>query len=311
VYSELEAVLIATHKDNAALQEVAELVLAIPSRAGAMQADLEVGSRAGAGVGDDADYGTAKNDLHRQLPWKAVLHCRSPPPTSPFPPRARPQFLLGKDWREKLPPSKAAEAYAAHLRRVAARDPAMLIPFAWSLNVPILLPFMGKRIAQGLGLDEKGPGLAFFDVRWLFGGGGCGGRGWGWRGCGVVVGGALQFTSPTSPSSTRPNKSRSNNKPKPPHNDKQIPSKGGRLPQLRAAVNRAGPKLTQEQRTGCLHEAVEQFRRNNAVVKEFRLPLGSAAAALMRAVRAARRLLVAVAMAVFAVVVALNWRLAR
>jgi hypothetical protein len=50
----------------------------------------------------------------------------------------------------------------------------------------------------------------------------------------------------------------------------QIPDKAGKLAQLRAAVTKAGHQLPDAAlRQALLAEAVEQFRRNNAVVAEF------------------------------------------
>jgi hypothetical protein len=52
----------------------------------------------------------------------------------------------------------------------------------------------------------------------------------------------------------------------------QIPDKAGRLAQLRTAVTQAGHQLPDSAlRQALLAEAVEQFKRNNAVVAEFRV----------------------------------------
>ncbi|WIA12136.1 hypothetical protein OEZ86_003119 [Tetradesmus obliquus] len=122
-------------------------------------------------------------------------------------------YLLGPNWRSYIPSSQAAAAYAAHLEQLAAANPVLLLPYAFSLYVPILLGFMARRIQKSLALPE-GQGLEFFT----------------------------------------------------------IPDKAGKLAQLRAAVTHAGGELPSQQlRQSLLAEAVEQFRRNNAVVAEFRV----------------------------------------
>lgn len=195
VYTELEA-LLRRHKDSEALEAVASLAHAMPSRAEAMVKDLE--------------------------------------------------HLLGPGWRGAVPPSSSAESYAERLRQLSERDPALLLPYAWSLHVPILLGFFGQRVARGLGIKEGAAGLAFFDV----------------------------------------------------------PDKKARLEGLRAAVNAAGRVLPPETREACILEAAEQFRRNNSVVAEFRLPLGSAAAAVGCALVALRAWLAAVLLVIVAVLAA-------
>lgn len=76
------------------------------------------------------------------------------------------QDLLGPNWRSAIPKSSAAEAYASHLQELADKDPVLLLPYAFSLYIPILLGFMAQRIQKNLQLpDEKG--LAFFTVRTL------------------------------------------------------------------------------------------------------------------------------------------------
>jgi heme oxygenase len=71
--------------------------------------------------------------------------------------------LLGPGWRSKLPPSPAAEAYAAHIAALSARNPTLLLPYVFSLHVPILLGFLGRRIQTALQLPDA-RGLAFFTV---------------------------------------------------------------------------------------------------------------------------------------------------
>lgn len=71
--------------------------------------------------------------------------------------------LLGPSWRSSIPASAAAAAYAAHLQQLADSDPVLLLPYAFSLYVPILLGFLAQRIQRNLQLpDERG--LAFFTV---------------------------------------------------------------------------------------------------------------------------------------------------
>ncbi|KAF6256065.1 hypothetical protein COO60DRAFT_1531211 [Scenedesmus sp. NREL 46B-D3] len=71
--------------------------------------------------------------------------------------------LLGPSWRSSIPASAAAAAYAAHLQQLADSDPVLLLPYAFSLYVPILLGFLAQRIQRNLQLpDERG--LAFFTI---------------------------------------------------------------------------------------------------------------------------------------------------
>eukprot|EP00882_Tetradesmus_deserticola_P005793 GHRQ01006098.1.p2 GENE.GHRQ01006098.1~~GHRQ01006098.1.p2 ORF type:complete len:258 (+),score=71.27 GHRQ01006098.1:1580-2353(+) len=121
------------------------------------------------------------------------------------------KHLLGPSWRSLVPVSSAADAYAAHLQQLADNNPVLLLPYAFSLYVPILLGFMAQRIQRQLQLPDEN-GLAFFT----------------------------------------------------------IPDKAAKLVQLRAAVTQAGRELPNPAlRQAMLAEAVEQFRRNNAVVAEF------------------------------------------
>lgn len=73
------------------------------------------------------------------------------------------EHLLGPDWRDKIPKSAAAEAYADHLQQLANEDPVLLLPYAFSLYIPILLGFMAQRIQKNLQLPDD-RGLAFFTV---------------------------------------------------------------------------------------------------------------------------------------------------
>lgn len=217
VYAALEDAL-AARRDDPLLQEVADLLLALPRRAAAMEADL--------------------------------------------------QFLLGPGWRAAVPKSATAESYAQHLRGLAAGgDPALLLPYAWSLHVPVMLPFMGRKVAQGLRLREGGGGG---------GDAGCGG---------------------SAESSSTPGLAFF-----------EVPGKAARLAELRAAVNRAGEGLTPGQRAACLDEAVQTFKRNNAVAAEFRLPLSCAAAAAGRLAWAARAWIAALLVALLALAAALRAR---
>ena len=76
-------------------------------------------------------------------------------------------YLLGPNWRSSMATSPAGEAYAAHLQSLSDSQPLLLLPYAYSLYVPILLGFMAQRIQKNLKLpDEKG--LAFFQVRMCF-----------------------------------------------------------------------------------------------------------------------------------------------
>jgi hypothetical protein len=82
------------------------------------------------------------------------------------------EHWLGSEWRTIVAAetSAAAAAYAGHLAALAdGPEPALLLPYVWSLHVPVLLPFMRRRIAAGLGVpdgeDGASPGLEFFSVR--------------------------------------------------------------------------------------------------------------------------------------------------
>lgn len=73
------------------------------------------------------------------------------------------EYFLGPNWQHQIPYSAAAQAYADHLQQLADDDPVLLLPYAFSLYVPILLGFMAQRIQKNLQLpDEKG--LSFFTV---------------------------------------------------------------------------------------------------------------------------------------------------
>jgi heme oxygenase len=79
--------------------------------------------------------------------------------------RADLAYLLGTGWEQQLERSAAAEAYAAHLQQLSDTSPHLLLPYAFSLYVPILLGFMGQRLRRSLALPPDGTkGLAFFQV---------------------------------------------------------------------------------------------------------------------------------------------------
>jgi heme oxygenase len=71
--------------------------------------------------------------------------------------------LLGPSWRSSIPKSAAAEGYATHLQHLADSNPVLLLPYAFSLYVPILLGFLVQRIQRNLQLPDV-QGLAFFTV---------------------------------------------------------------------------------------------------------------------------------------------------
>lgn len=73
------------------------------------------------------------------------------------------QHFLGSDWQKQVPVSPEAEAYAEHLQQLADQDPLMLLPYVFSMHVPILLGFLGQRIQRSLQLPDAG-GLEFFTV---------------------------------------------------------------------------------------------------------------------------------------------------
>lgn len=112
VYSKLEQ-LMKEHADVPGLQLVVSAAQSIPSRAAAMEEDL--------------------------------------------------QHLLGKDWQSAVPASVPAKAYADHLQQLADNDPVRLLPYVFSMHIPILLGFLAQRIQRTLQLPNK-QGLAFFTV---------------------------------------------------------------------------------------------------------------------------------------------------
>lgn len=73
------------------------------------------------------------------------------------------EYLLGSNWHTAVPASPAAEAYADHLQQLADTDPVLLLPYVFSMHIPILLGFMAQRIQRTLQLPDK-QGLAFFTV---------------------------------------------------------------------------------------------------------------------------------------------------
>jgi heme oxygenase len=78
------------------------------------------------------------------------------------------QHLLGKGWQSTVPASTPAKAYADHLQTLADRDPVLLLPYVFSMHIPILLGFLAQRIQRTLQLPDK-QGLAFFTVSVLRG----------------------------------------------------------------------------------------------------------------------------------------------
>jgi heme oxygenase len=73
------------------------------------------------------------------------------------------QHLLGSHWRSAVVASSAAEAYAAHLQQLADKNPVLLLPYMFSMHIPILLGFLAQRIQRTLQLPDQ-QGLAFFTV---------------------------------------------------------------------------------------------------------------------------------------------------
>jgi hypothetical protein len=67
--------------------------------------------------------------------------------------RADLQHLLGPDWAREVQPSPAAQAYAAHLQRLSDEDPVLLLAYVYSMQIPILLGFLG---ACGAHLKRRG-----------------------------------------------------------------------------------------------------------------------------------------------------------
>jgi hypothetical protein len=370
VYAALEAAL-AARGASPPLDGVAPLLLALPRRAAAMEADLEVGrplpwrahTRRGCApcsvrrscMRSSRDGAAATGGARPTLP---TAFC--PPPPPPRAPRA--QFLLGPGWRAEVPPSAPAEAYAEHLSALAAApDASLLLPYAWSLHVPVMLPFMGRKVG-GAGSGGQGAGFWVGSARAYdcnsrsalipscaarplssppppprasapgrAGAGAEGGR----PGAGVLrgaarAGGGLRWARRAGPCTQGAGAPQTcgrflslrNCHPRTYRGwqfapalapclrapSLQIPDKAARLAELRAAVNAAGERLSADQRVACLEEAVETFRRNNAVAAAFRLPLSRAAAAAGRLAWAARAWLLALTVALLAAAAALRAR---
>lgn len=196
--------------------------------------------------------------------------------------RADAAHLLHRGPGKLPPPPPAAQAYADHLRALGEREPLLLLPYVFSLHVPILLArvwsvglaraalpacrhratrgltdrrragraalqgFLGRRVARALRLpDERG--VAFFEVD----------------------------------------------------------DKAGALAALRGAVTAAGRGLSAAQRGALCDEAVTQFRLNNGVVAAYRVGWRPVLRALARALAAARAFLL---VALLAVAAAALWR---
>lgn len=72
--------------------------------------------------------------------------------------------FLGPDWQDHLPDSPAGERYAAHLLRLARRDPALLVAHAYTRYLGDLSggQVLRARAAAALGLSERA-GLSFYD----------------------------------------------------------------------------------------------------------------------------------------------------
>jgi len=102
--------------------------------------------------------------LHAAVPGLSTVIAA----VSSIPPRSEAmksdlKHLLGSEWCSQLPSSSAAAAYADHLQRLADQDPVLLLPYVFSMHVPILLGFLGQRIQRTLQLPDN-QGLAFFNV---------------------------------------------------------------------------------------------------------------------------------------------------
>lgn len=238
VYKELER-LLALHQAHAVLGGVARAALPL-ARAGAMEADLAFligGSGDGDGGGDGDDDPSAGAEAKGDGGGELAGQRRRRVPPAP-----------AAGWRWAASASASAQDYALHLRALSDEDPALLIPYAWSLYVPVALGFLGRRVANGLGLP---PPLSSAE------------------GAGAGPAPAALSAAAGSPSSP-------------------LPSVGVRffdlratagldgaeaLARLRAAVDSVAGGMSAVQRARVVAEACEQFRRNNAVVLEF--PLGA------------------------------------
>jgi heme oxygenase len=74
------------------------------------------------------------------------------------------QVLLGDGWIKELgEPSPATAKYVAHLKDIAAEDPALLIPYQYSLYVPLLLGVLAVKVRKALRLRGE-DGTSFFTV---------------------------------------------------------------------------------------------------------------------------------------------------
>jgi heme oxygenase len=142
VYNALEA-LLEQHRSHAVLGPVAEAALLL-RRTRAMEEDLDFLLGGGGNGGGEKGAGDGNS-------------------------KGKGQPAAG--WRWAAAASSSAAEYAAHLQALADEDPALLLPYAWSLYVPVTLGFMGARVARGLGVAAApssplpSAGVRFFDLR--------------------------------------------------------------------------------------------------------------------------------------------------
>jgi heme oxygenase len=251
VYSELER-LLRLHASHSVLGPVARAALPL-ARAQAMEEDL-VFLLGGGGAGGNGQSTGADGDGKEQQQEQQ---------------QRRPTPVAG--WRWAAASSSSAQAYASDLRELSEEDPALLIPYAWSLYVPVTLGFMGRRVAKGLGLP---PPLS------------------------TAAAAETAATATAGASSSSPSQL-----PSAGLRFFDLQATAGldgtaALARLRAAVDSAGERLSPATRRRVVAEAQEQFRRNNSVVMEFPLGVRDVWRAVGRGCLIGLVVVVAVAMAV-------------
>jgi heme oxygenase len=241
VYTELER-LLERHRAHTALGPVAAAALPL-RRARAMEEDLDYlmmmgsggskggGGSAGDGGGGDSGVGDGKKSSSSSSSSSSSKNKKQ---------QAAAAAAGTAGWRWAAAASVSAAEYAAHLRALAEEDPALLIPYAWSLYVPVTLGFMGQRVARGLGVPSPGGSS-----------------------------GAAASPSPSTPAPL----------PSAGVRFFDLAATAGiadarqALETLRGAVDSAGARMPAEKRARLCVEARQQFALNNRVVREF--PLGA------------------------------------
>jgi len=274
VYVALET-LLQTHRQHEVLGPVAEAALPL-ARAGAMEDDLCF-LTGGAGPAAGATAGASVGGAGRGGKGRAAAAGSA------------------AGWRWAAASSESAQAYAAHLQALADEDPALLIPYAFSLYVPVALGFLGKRVAKGLGVAPPTPAAG--------------------DGAGAAAAASAAASAAAAAAAAAASKKTDGDGDGDGAAAPRLASAGVRffdlpatagvegsaaLARLRAAADAAGGRLDPRRRERVVAQSLEMFRRNGAVVREF--PLG--ARDVWRAATRARLVLVLAAAAVLLVLLA-------